>query len=293
MRARSETRQPVSVVLAAFNEEQAVGGTVEAFRAALSAADLPAWEILVVDDGSTDGTGEAAERAGARVVAHPQNAGYGRTIKDGISSAAHDTVVICDADGTYPADRVPELLETYRRGFDMVVGQRTSFDDGWFKTVMRHLLKWLVQYSAGQSIPDINSGLRVFDRRVVTPLLPTLCNTFSFTTSLTLAYLMTGRFVAYVPISYAKRTGRTKVRLFRDALRTLQYIVEALVHYNPLKVFLLISSACVAVGLGALLAWAWRGSAAALVVAMTGFGMALVALCFGLVAVRLRITRED
>jgi glycosyltransferase involved in cell wall biosynthesis len=293
MRPTSETRRPVSVVLAAYNEEQTVAGTVEAFTAALSAAGLPAWEILLVDDGSTDGTREAAERAGARVVCHPQNAGYGRTIKDGIAAAEHDTIVICDADGTYPAGRVPALLDTYFRGFDMVVGQRTSFGDGWFKTIMRHVLKWLVQYSAGQSIPDINSGLRIFDRRVVTPLFPTLCNTFSFTTSLTLAYLMTGRFVAYVPISYGQRSGSTKVHLFRDALRTLQYIVEALVHYNPLKVFLLVAATCVVAALAALATWAWRGSPAALVLSATGFATALVAFCFGLVAVRLRLSRDD
>jgi glycosyltransferase involved in cell wall biosynthesis len=293
MNGALESGPGVSVVLAAFNEESAVAETVTAIRQALSDAGLPPWEVLVVDDGSTDGTRAAAEAAGARVIGHPHNAGYGRSLKDGIRAALHDTVVICDADATYPATAIPVLFTKYRQGFDMVVGQRTRFRDGLTKGVLRHFLKWLVEYSAGQSIPDINSGLRVFDRRAVLPHFRTLCNTFSFTTSLTLAFMMTGRFVSYVPISYAARTGPTKVRLLRDTLRTLQYIVEALVYYNPLKVFLLPTVAFGLLSVAGFTLWLIRSSPAAFASGWCALALALISFFFGLLAVRLRFTRED
>jgi hypothetical protein len=104
--------------------------------------------------------------------------------------------------------------------------------------MLRVLLKALVEFTAGRTIPDINSGLRIFSRQDIVPYFQYLCETFSFTTSLTLAYMMNGMFVTYIPIDYQKRVGMTKVRLFRDSLRTLQFIVEAILYYNPIKIFL-------------------------------------------------------
>jgi glycosyltransferase involved in cell wall biosynthesis len=288
----AEAPPGVSVVVAAFNEEPGIRQAVTGIAAVLAAAEA-AWEIVVVDDGSTDGTRAAAAAAGARLVVHPQNAGYGRSLKDGILAARHDTIVICDADASYPAAEIPRLLEVYRQGFDMVVAHRTSFHDGLLKAPLRTLLRWLVEYSAGQRIADVNSGLRVFDRRALLPHFRTLCNTFSFTTSLTLAYLMTGRFVGYVPVSYAERIGRTKVHLVRDALRTLQYILEALVYYNPLKVFLLPTGAFAALSALCFGAWAATESAPAFASGWAALTLALLALLFGLLAVRLRFGRAD
>jgi glycosyltransferase involved in cell wall biosynthesis len=288
----AEAPPGVSVVVAAFDEATGIGPTVTGIAAVLAAAGL-AGEIVVVDDGSTDGTRAAAEAAGARVVAHPQNAGYGRSLKDGILAARHDTIVICDADGSYPAAAIPRLLELYRQGFDMVVAHRTNCHDGLLKAPLRTVLRWLVEYSAGQRIADVNSGLRVFDRRAVLPHFRTLCNTFSFTTSLTLAYLMTGKFVGYVPVAYAERIGRTKVHLVRDALRTLQYIVEALVYYNPLKVFLLPAGAFAALAALGFGVWAATASAAAFASGWAALALALLAALFGLLAVRLRYGRPD
>jgi hypothetical protein len=109
---------------------------------------------------------------------------------------------------------------------------------------LRALLRFLVEWTAGRRIPDINSGLRVFSRAAAMKYFPHLCDTFSFTTSMTLAYMMTNRFVTYHKIDYFERTGRSNVRLLRDSLKTLQYIVETIVYYNPLKIFLLLSLIC-------------------------------------------------
>lgn len=236
----------VSVVIPAYNEENGIEHTVRSIRDMFQRTGFGAYEIVVVDDGSSDATGQRAQQAGARVVTHPHNVGYGRSLKDGIMTARHDTIVITDADGTYPVERIPELLQHYARGFDMVVGQRTGeqYQESAIKAPLRSILKFLVEFTAGRRIPDINSGLRVFRRETVLPYFQHLCDTFSFTTSLTLAYMMTGKFVAYLPIEYHSRIGKTKVRLFRESLRTLQYIVQAIIYYNPLKIFLLMSALC-------------------------------------------------
>lgn len=238
----------VSVVIPALNEQDAIPATVAALRAVMDRAGLAPWEVIVVDDGSSDRTGELAAAAGVRVIRHPHNQGYGRSLKNGISAARYDTIVITDADGTYPLDRIPDLLNAYAQGFDMVVGQRTGehFRESALKSPLRMVLKALVEFTAGKTIPDINSGLRVFSRATVTGFFNQLCDTFSFTTSMTLAYMMTWRFVHYIPIDYHKRIGTTKVRLFRDSLRTLQYITQAITYYNPIKIFFLFSILCLA-----------------------------------------------
>jgi glycosyltransferase involved in cell wall biosynthesis len=229
----------ISVVVPALNEEPVIGRTLAELRDACATSGLAGAEIIVVDDGSTDRTGAIAAEAGARLVRHPHNVGYGRSVKDGVGAATHDTIVIIDADGTYPLEALPQMLAEFHRGVDMVVGARTG-DQYRDKAPLRAILKWLVEFTAGRRVPDVNSGLRVFSKSTLQPYQDHLSDTFSFTTSLTLAYMMTGRFVSYVPIGYRERVGRTKVRLLRDSLRTLQYIVQAILYYNPLKLFLLI-----------------------------------------------------
>lgn len=236
----------ISVVIPALNERDAIGSTVVGISSVLKSAGLAPFEIIVVDDGSSDGTALIATQAGACVIRHPHNVGYGRSLKDGIEKAKFDTIVICDADGTYPASAIPDLVKLYNDGFDMVVGQRQGphYRQSVLKMPLRALLRFLVEWTAGRRIPDVNSGMRVFSREAVRQYFPHLCDTFSFTTSMTLAYMMTKRFVTYRQIDYFERSGRSKVRLFKDSLRTLQYVIEAIVYYNPLKIFLLFSLIC-------------------------------------------------
>jgi glycosyltransferase involved in cell wall biosynthesis len=233
----------ISVVIPALNEQDEIGRTVTRVRDVLSAAGIGTYEVVIVDDGSRDETGVRAEQAGARVLRHPHNVGYGRSLKDGIRAARYDTIVINDADGTYPIDAIPALLARFGEGYDMVVGARSGehYRESLIKMPLRRLLRFIVEFTAGRSIPDINSGLRVFRRSTALEYFDHLCDTFSFTTSMTLAYMMTGKFVAYVPIEYNKRIGKSKVRLLRDSMKTLQYIVEAAIYYDPLKMFALMA----------------------------------------------------
>ncbi len=240
----------ISIVIPAYNEEDVIADTIERCKKVLQEIGDEHSEVIIVDDCSTDRTREYAEQAGAIVLSHPHNAGYGRSLKDGITAAKNDTIAITDADGTYPLESIPTLFLEYKKGFDMVVGARQgkNYDESVKKKVLRLILKNLVQFTAGRKIEDINSGLRVFSRATIMLYFDTLCDTFSFTTSATLAYMMTGKFVKYIPISYLKRVGHSKVKLFKDTLRTLQYITEAILYYNPIKIFLVLSGMVLAFG---------------------------------------------
>ena len=238
----------ISIVIPAFNEGNAIQDTVKNLQQVLEGDNLTPYEIIVVDDGSADATGQLAVESGAVVIRHPHNLGYGAALKTGISRARFDTVVITDSDGTYPISQIPCLHKKYLEGFDMVVGARQGvvYRGSYIKWPLRIVLKFLVEWTAGRKIPDINSGLRIFSKKTITTYFNRLCNTFSFTTSATLAYMMTGRFVAYMPINYAERIGSSHVKLWRDSLRTLQFIVQAVTYYNPLKIFILLAAICIA-----------------------------------------------
>ncbi len=232
----------ITIVIPAYNEEEVIGETVLRCKKVLEDLVGKEGEVIVVDDCSKDETYERAVKAGAKVLTHPHNAGYGRSLKDGIHAAQYDTIVITDSDGTYPIESIPDLYKEYQKGFDMVVGARQgkNYDESFKKKNLRLILKFLVEFTAGRKIDDINSGLRIFSKKTISKYFDTLCDTFSFTTSVTLAYMMTGKFVKYIPIEYHKRVGQSHVKLFKDTLRTLQYIVEAILFYNPIKIFLIL-----------------------------------------------------
>jgi len=279
----------VSVIIPAYNEGEVIESTIELVEGVVKNAKIDA-EIIVVDDGSRDGTGVKAQDRGVRTLRHPHNVGYGRSLKDGIAAARFDTIVITDADGTYPIDTIPKLLSEYAQGFDMVVGARTGnfYRGPLLKRALRSVLKFLVEFTAGRRVPDVNSGLRVFSRTAAMSYFSHLCDGFSFTTSLTLAYMMTGKFVTYIEVPYHERVGKTKVKLFRDSLRTMQFIVEAILYYNPIKIFILISFFC---GLLAILSLTVGFAAGLLGLEILGavlFVSAVLVFCLGLIAVLLK-----
>ena len=276
----------ISVVIPCFNEENGIGQVLaELTRVLSSTPGCESAEVIVVDDGSTDATAARAAEGGARLVRHPHRVGYGYSLKDGIAAASHDIIVIADGDGSYPLTEIPRLLARMQQGCDMVVGARSGphYRESAVKAPLRGILKMLVEFTAGRKVPDANSGLRVFRKSTVTPYLPHLSNAFSFTTSLTLAYMLTGRFVEYEPINYRARTGKTHVRLFRDSLRTLQYIVHSITIYNPIKAFLLLSGSSLIVALACFIVgltgrtWGYAAGVNAVLTAIVVFGLGLLA----------------
>jgi glycosyltransferase involved in cell wall biosynthesis len=275
----------LSVVIPALNEGDSIAETVRATVTAL-ASFLNEYEVVVVDDGSGDSTAENAARAGAVVVRHPHNLGYGAALKSGIRRAKYDVCAIMDADLTYPADRLKDLYAVFSKGYDMVVGARTGnyYRQSVNKSILRKILSFVVQFTAGRRIPDINSGLRIFKKNDAVQFFPRLCDTFSFTTSLTLAFMMNGRFVGYVDIPYYERAGSSKVRLWSDSVRTLEYIVSAANYYDPLKLFALFSVTCVALsGIGFLISML-SGIKAGYFFGLGGLLVAIVVFAMGLLA---------
>ena len=227
-----------SVVIPAMNEADGVGQVVRQIAATMDGTGQP-YEIIVVDDGSTDETGERAREAGATVLRHPQNQGYGAGLKSGIARAQFDRIIITDADGTYPIDRIPDLMAEADR-FDMVVGARQGkyYRESLFKEPARMIFGALCSWVTGTPVPDVNSGLRVFRTSLARQYFHVISQGFSFTTTITLAALSNGYFVKYVPIDYHQRVGKSKVKLLRDIPRTTQIILQAVVYYNPIKLFL-------------------------------------------------------
>jgi glycosyltransferase involved in cell wall biosynthesis len=281
----------VSVVIPAKDEEEAIAETILQIQRALECE----YEIIVVDDGSQDATAERALAAGVQVITHPHNLGYGAALKTGIRAAKYDTIVITDADGTYPNEQIPLLLKEYNKGFDMVVGARTGsrYLESALKAPLRLLLKSIVEYTVGRKVPDVNSGLRVFSKQRAIPYFNHLSNTFSFTTSITLAFMMNSLFVKYIPIDYHKRTGKTKVHLFRDTLRTLQYIVEAVTYYNPLKIFILMSGMVIIGSLFSLVLAFFLKLTLFYFIGIGGILMSVHIFCLGLIAVLLRQIMDE
>lgn len=227
----------VTVIFPAYNEASAVADQVRATRAVMGSFGRP-FELLLVDDGSTDGTADAAERAGARVLQHIGNRGYGTAIKTGIVAASYDTIVITDADGTYPVDRIPDLLRELETA-DMVVGARIGPNVA--IPLVRRPGKWLLgklaNRIAGCEIPDLNSGLRAFRRECINQYLRILSNQFSFTTTVTLALLADDYQVSYVPIDYHPRIGRSKIRP-RHFMEFVVLVLRMAMLFQPLRVFL-------------------------------------------------------
>lgn len=245
----------ISIVIPALNEEKGLKATIENIITVFNCfpmGTLLHYEIVVVDDGACDNTAAVAqEYAVVKLVRHPQNAGYGRSLKDGIDAATYDTIIITDADGTYPVQDIPKLYEKYAQGFDMVVGTRTgaNYRQSLFKFSLRRVLKFMVEWASGKKIDDINSGFRIFSGTEIKKFYFHLCDTFSFTTSLTLTYMMTGKFVTYIPTEYYVREGKTHVKLFRDSVRTFTYVLKQILYFDPLKIFLLFALTWVAFGI--------------------------------------------
>jgi glycosyltransferase involved in cell wall biosynthesis len=246
----------VTVVLPCYNEQDHVLTEVERICRAMDISGYR-YEVLAVDDGSTDATprllAQARERyPHLRVLPFPRNGGSGTARRIGTQQAWGRVVVWTDADMTYPNERIPELVRLLETdpAVDQVVGARTS-EQGTHK-LFRVPAKWLIRKVAerltGETIPDLNSGLRAFRRQVALPYLRLLPPGFSCVTTITMAFLHNQHQVRYVPIDYAKRSGSSKFHFASDAYRYILQVLRMVMYFNPLKV--LMPTALLLIGTG-------------------------------------------
>ena len=230
----------ITVVIPAFNEQGSIGRTIEEIKEILLKINLDS-EIIVIDDCSNDDTLKMLKNSSVKYFCHEYNQGYGASLKTGIKHAKYETVVITDADGTYPNNRIPDLVKHMETGgYDMVVGSRTG--EKVKVPLLRRIPKWilnkLANYLANTKIPDINSGLRIMKKAHIKRFDNILPDGFSFTTTITLAMMTNNMRVNYIPINYYRRIGKSKIRPFYDTLNFLQLIIRTILYFNPLKVFI-------------------------------------------------------
>lgn len=238
----------VTVIIPAFGEEKAVGEVVTLMLDHLRASQYT-YEVIVVDDGSTDRTADVARAAGAIVISHPYNKGYGAALKTGVRHGRGKTVVFMDADGQHDPSDVIKLVEQRSR-YDMVVGARkgTAGSPLWRKPGKK-VLGWIANNLTGRKIPDLNSGLRALERKMALRFLPIMPDGFSFSTTSTIAAFRGGYTVQYVPIEVAKRIGTSTVTA-ADGIRTLLLIIRIVTLFAPIRVFFPLSFVTFLAGIG-------------------------------------------
>jgi len=231
-----------SVIVPVFNEESALPSFLEKLFSVLNGKEA---EIIVVDDGSTDNGAGIMERyaleSKIKLVRHNQNQGYGSSLKSGMRAASAEKVLIIDADGSYGPENIPALLERSDK-FEMVVASRKSG----FKVepLLRRVFKWLVlgmlRYLAGYDVPDLNSGLRLFNKSIALKYASILPEGFSFTSTITLIFLSEGFSIDYINIDYQPREGKSKFRLSELSSLSL-LLLRTIMYFNPLKFFIPLS----------------------------------------------------
>ncbi len=223
-------------LIPAFDEEGSIAQTVEALLRHTSG--LKSVEIIVINDGSKDRTGEIARTLPVKLIEHETNLGYGASLKDGLLQAKYDYIVVTDADGTYPLEEIPRLLALAPE-YAMVVGARTG--EVVKVPLLRKPGKWLItrlaEYLSKRKIPDLNSGLRVFQKDVALRFFQLFPDGFSFTTTLTLAMLTNHYKVHFMPINYHKRVGKSSIKPLRDFTNFTILIIRICAYFNPLNVF--------------------------------------------------------
>lgn len=239
----------VSIVVPAYNEQEAMPVVLEGILAVMKPLDL-AWELIVVDDGSTDGTCAICQtHPEVKVISHPHNRGNGAARTTGVRAARGRYVIMTDADGTYPADAIPKIIEELAT-YDMVIGARDR-EMGTLRLLRsgaKEFIRLLASYLTQTHIPDLNSGLRGMRRELIPQFFNILPTTHSWVSTITVAFLSSGYTVKWIPIPYFKRIGRSTFHPIRDTYNYLTLVVRTIMYFNPLRVFLPLTLFLFAVG---------------------------------------------
>ena len=236
----------ISIIIPVYDEEHTIGEIINKIKAL-----YPEFEIIVINDGSTDKTGEVARDAGAIVYTHPYNIGNGAAIKSGIRIASGENLVFMDGDGQHNPEDIAKLIKCFP-DYDMVVGARPKgHQASRIRAAGNGVFNWFASYVSKFAIQDLTSGFRAIKSDVAHNLLYLLPNTYSYPTTLTLGILRSGRSVKYTPIQIkCRQKGKSKIQVFRDGVRFLMIISKICALYSPLRIFLPVSFMMFCLGLG-------------------------------------------
>jgi len=243
----------LSVVLPAHNEEDCIIDTIREVRQALESAGI-SHEIIVVDDGSKDRTAERARSENIILIQHRTNLGVGAARKSGIARAKAELVATTDVDGTYPNQDIPHLLQTLQdHDLDMVIGARIGKNvvREWpHRWIPKFLIRRLASYLCQRSIPDLNSGLRIFKKSMALDYFYLLPDSHSWESTITLAFLSNKKNVEFVPIDYYRRKGgKSSFAPVGDTYNYLMLVVRTTMYFNPLRIFIPVSLFLMLIGL--------------------------------------------
>lgn len=241
----SDLTYSVSVVMPAKNEALAISNVI-----AKVLEVLPEAEVIVVNDGSSDATGQIASDAGAKVVNHCYSMGNGAAIKTGARAASGDVIVFMDSDGQHSPSDIPKLLEKINQGYDLVVGARSASSQASMgRLVANSFYNRFSSWMVGHKVDDLTSGFRAVVRSKFLQFLYMLPNGFSYPTTSTMAFFRAGYAVTYVPIQVHKRLGESHIKIWKDGIRFLLIIFKIGTLYSPLKLALPLCAALFSLGL--------------------------------------------
>jgi len=227
----------VSIVIPAHNEEMNIGGLLDRIMEIKESG----WEVIVVNDGSDDSTGEIAREKGATVITHPYAMGNGAAVKAGMRKARGKTLIMMDGDGQHDPADIPRFLKEMEQ-YDMVVGARgRSSQSSAHRWMANKIYNGLASYVAHRRIHDLTSGFRAINREIALRYLYMLPNAFSYPTTITLSFMKSGHSVKYIPIEAAQRGGTSKIRVVRDGIIFLLIIAKIATIFSPFRVFLPVS----------------------------------------------------
>ena len=239
----------ISILIPAVNEAEIIADIIGRVCVTMDGLNR-LYEILVIDDGSTDETALRAQNAGARVISHPYNIGNGAAVKTGIRQAKGDILVMMDGDGQHNPEDIPKLLEKIGP-YDMVVGARTGDSESHFhRDAANGFYNLFASYICKRKIQDLTSGFRAIKADIAGQFVSLLPNTFSYPTTITMAILRSGFSLAYVPIRANRCVGKSKIKLIRDGSRFLLIMLKIATLFSPMRVFFPVSIAMFLTGVG-------------------------------------------
>ena len=236
----SQTKN-ISVIIPAYNEADSIKSVLDNLKHTLNSLNLENYEIVVVNDASTDNTKEILENVdGIKIVNHSYNKGYGAGLKTGARSAKHEWILTFDADGQHNPKYIEEMLK-YTNEFDLISGETQGYQGPWIRQPGKKVIHWLARYLLGHKINDFNCGLRLIKRNEFLRFAHLYPDGFSCSTTSIFAFLKEKLNVKFIPLEINKRSGGKSLVNSKDALTYFMLIIRLIMLFSPLRIFLPVS----------------------------------------------------